>query len=276
MNAFAGLTLLFLRDLIRRRSLWIVIALLLAMLAINYYIQQEFQFSLERGERYDIASRRAVGMLEEYAGSIRELLMVGIVIIATLVAPESRRNGTTQFVLSIPLGRLRVALAQFAALGILVTLLVLVLHLGFCVTAWEYRAMDWWEMGTAWAPLLLSCLLLAAPVFAFSTVGSIIATLILFLVLPHAMEVAVMGLQSVRALDLGLLVKLLENIRMLFPRMEQLLFWPHLPAPNPAGLALAPEWGWLLLHELAVACFWCLLGYWLYRNHDFGSRTALH
>jgi hypothetical protein len=250
--------------------------LLLVMLAINYYVQQEFRFSLESGERYDIASRRAVGMLEGYAAAIREFLIVAMVILATLVAPESRRNGTTQFVLSIPVSRLRVALAQFAALGILLGLLVLVLHVGFCLTAWEYQALEPLEMGTSWLFLLLSCLLLVIPVFAISTVSSVIATLILFLVLPHALEVAVLGVTTVRSLDPGLLVGLLENIRMLFPRMEQLLFWPQLPAPGPSGLALAPEWGWLVLHELAVACFWSLLGYWLYRNHDFGSRTALH
>jgi hypothetical protein len=105
MRQYLTLVRLFWQQLIRRKSLWIVMAVVGVALLVNYTIQSEMKAMLEDGVRYDIATRRAAASLESYAGQIRMGSVFLVLAIAALVAPPARRDGTTQFVLTLSVSR---------------------------------------------------------------------------------------------------------------------------------------------------------------------------
>src|SRR5262245_13226701 len=130
MSRHFTLVRLFWQHLIRRKSLWVVIALVGVVVLVNIAVQSQMRAMLQEGVRYDIATRRASASLERYAGQIRQGAVVLAVIIGALIAPAARKEGTSQFALTLSVSRLELALAQLGALSLLVVLGTIVVHLG--------------------------------------------------------------------------------------------------------------------------------------------------
>src|SRR5689334_14583091 len=127
LRQYLTLVRLFWLQLIRRKSMWVLVALVGVVLLINTMIASQVKGMLRDGVRYDIATHRAVGFLDFSAGLLRQGALVLAVIVGALVAPGSRKDGTTQFVLTLSVGRLRLALAQFGALALFIVLGTLVI-----------------------------------------------------------------------------------------------------------------------------------------------------
>ena len=117
MSAFGPLVRLFLRDLVRRRLFWILAFVALGGAALNYWAVRSIDQTMGNGDTWGMASRRAASGVENLASTLRAWAAFFVVLLAAQVAPESRRNGTTQFVLSMGVRRDTLAFAQFAALG---------------------------------------------------------------------------------------------------------------------------------------------------------------
>jgi hypothetical protein len=64
----------------------------------------------------------------------------------------------------------------------------------------------------------------------------------------------------------------IENVGLLFPRVEPLIVWPKLTWAMPERPPF-PSWGLEAVHELAAVALWIVVGLWAYRRYDFGSRT---
>ena len=88
---------LFAKQLARQKSLWIVAAVLGSTFLIGHLAQRGFEQALGEGESVEIATRRAVAVLEDYAEQARRLAVVLVLMVSALVAPRARRDGTVQF-----------------------------------------------------------------------------------------------------------------------------------------------------------------------------------
>ncbi|MBX3189666.1 MAG: hypothetical protein KF819_21760 [Labilithrix sp.] len=265
---------LFLRDLVRRRMLWAIVLVTLAVLALNYGIRRTMESALGEGASWDMATRRATSNLEQLAAQARRWLPVSTVLLAAVVAPESRRNGTTQFALSCGVRREAIAAAQFLAFAIIDGLVVAIVHVGFAIPGITTGAISASEVALAWVGLLVPILALGAAVFAFSLTATAFETYLLFLGVPFAV-------QTIPALIRGLprwlprpVVTGIDNVSLLFPEIDAIIPWPHLSYGRLDGLP-HPQWQWPVAHQCAVIAFWLVLGLWRYRRHDFGSRTAV-
>jgi hypothetical protein len=274
---FRSLVWLFWQQLIRRKSIWIVVALAGVVLLINFAIASQMKGMLEQGIRYDIATRRAAAALDSYAGQVRQWSVVLVLVVAALVAPPARKDGTTQFVLTLSVSRRRLALAQFGALAIFVAAGALVVHLGFVAAAYRLGVLEVREALISWLFLLIPLLIWAAASFSLSlTRPALLVYAILlgvqYLLLP--LLAAFIGNWSTKvpeALRL-LAARVVDNWGLLFPNIGSLIVWPKASLPMP----VRPPWPalpWEILHALAAIGFWVLIGFWTYRRHDFGSRT---
>jgi hypothetical protein len=276
VRPYLTLVRLFWRQLIRRKSLWIVMAIVAAVLLINYTISARMKEMLEEGVRYDIATRRAAAALETYAQQVREGSVFLVLVVAALVAPPSRRDGTTQFVLTLSVSRRRLALAQFGALAVFILLGTLVVHLGFVVAAHRLGTSRPSEALFAWALLLLPLLVLAAASFSLSLTRPAVVVCLILLGVPYLLlpllAAFVDSWETVVPQALRLLAaRSIDNVKLLFPRLPPLILWPRLALPTPERPPL-PAWGLEGLHALGAAAFWVVAGLWAYRRHDFGSR----
>src|SRR5687767_10242489 len=128
MSAFFSLVRLFVRDLIRRKLFWALVVVMIGSAAIAYWTNQQMVDAMGRGESYDMASRRAASNLDHLADSVRTWLYIAVILLAAQVAPESRKNGTAQFVLSQGVRRDVLAASQLTALAFLITSGVLLVH----------------------------------------------------------------------------------------------------------------------------------------------------
>ena len=274
MRVFLSLVGIFLRDLIRRRFLWVLVIVMAGALGITHLIQAGMESALGNGASWDLASRQQSARLDEWADQIRGWVWLVVVLFAAQVAPESRRNGTTQFVLSLGVPRALLAVAQFAALALLLTVGTLILHAGFSVAAWRIGAMTGREILFGWLMLLGPLLASAACALSLALTASGIETCLVFLGIPVVTS-ALPRLASSAPEWIPLMpVRALENLNMLFPDYSGLVVWPHL---NFGGSHVPPlpHWGWYFVHTLAATAFWVILGLWLQQRHDFGSRTAV-
>lgn len=66
--------------------------------------------------------------------------------------------------------------------------------------------------------------------------------------------------------------RIVDNWGLLFPKVATLIVWPRTIPPPPARPPW-PAWSWEVLHVVAACAFWVAIGFWMYRRHDFGSRT---
>jgi hypothetical protein len=277
MRQYLTLMRLFWQQLIRRKSLWIVMAVVGVALLINYAIQSQMKEMLQNGVRYDIATRRAAASLESYAEQIRMGSVVLVLVIAALVAPPARRDGTTQFVLTLSVSRGRLALAQYGALALFIFIGTLVIHAGYMAAAHRVGILRWSEALLAWPLLLVPLLLVAIASFALSLTRPALLVYGILLGVPYLLLPVLEGwVGTWEASDVPLALRLvsarvIDNLDLLFPRWWPLVVWPRLALPTPERPPL-PAWGLEALHALAATAFWVVAGLWAYRRHDFGSR----
>jgi ABC-type transport system involved in multi-copper enzyme maturation permease subunit len=274
VTGFGALVRLYLRDLARRRFFWGLFVLTAGVIAVNYWTTRMMEEAVSQGESFDIATRQAASRLDSLMSFLRPWVGFVVVLLAAQLAPEARRNGTTQFVLSLGVRRNVLALAQFVALAIVLTAALVVLHAGFSIAGVKTASLGAAEIGLSWATLLLPALAIAAAVFSFSLTASALETYLLFLGVPFIARVLPNALGGFPRGTPLLLVRFVENLRLLFPEFDELVLWPHLSFGRPSPPPL-PQWHWPLIHLLVATAFWTALGVWLQRRHDFGSRTAL-
>lgn len=273
MNDFFPLVGLFLKDLVRRKSLWIIVAIVCGIVLISFLVNKTMEDLVASGVRYDVATRRAIGQLDVFVSTVRSWVVVSVVLVAALVAPESRRNGTTQFVLTMQVSRIRLACAQFCALCVFVTAGVVLVHAGYCITAWRFEHLDVAEAALSWVYLWVPCIAVAAAVFAVSLVSSVIETYVVFLGLPLVLDAVLAFTGSARNAILTPVAIFAENARLLFPDFAELIFWPQVTMVTERPPH--PEWSWWALSGAFAVLFWLILGWYRYANHEFGSRTAI-
>ena len=276
MRRDLSLVRLFWQHLIRRKSLWVVVALVGMVMLINATIQSQMKEMLEEGVRYDIATRRAAVTLDRYAEQIRQGAVMLVVVVAALIAPASRKEGTTQFVLTLSVSRLRLAAAQFGALALFILLGTLVVHAGYTVAAARLGLLRVPQALFGWAVFLVPLLLLASASFALSLTRPALVVYSILLGVPNLalpLLSAWVASWSVRVPELVrfLSARIIDNVGLLFPRIETLVVWPKLWFAVPERPPY-PAWGWEALHQLAVVGLWVVVGVWAYRRYDFGSR----
>ncbi|HEX4621416.1 MAG TPA: ABC transporter permease subunit, partial [Myxococcaceae bacterium] len=158
MTGFGSLVWLYLRDLARRKLFWGLFLLMAAVIAYNVLQTRMMEEALGQGESWDIVTRQASSQLERLMTWLRPYLGVMVMLLAAQVAPESRKNGTTQFVLSQGVKRRVLAAAQFVALGSVLTVAVLILQVGFGVAGAKTGFMKAPELAFSWLTLLLPTL----------------------------------------------------------------------------------------------------------------------
>jgi ABC-type transport system involved in multi-copper enzyme maturation permease subunit len=274
VTGFGALVRIFLRDLVRRRLLWALIFITAAAMAIIYWTTQVMEEAVGNGESWDIATRRAASQLDNLVSLLRPWLGFVVVLFAAQVAPESRRNGTTQFVLSLGVRRNVLAAAQYVAMAIMLAAAIGILHTGFSVAGVKTGYLNGQEIALSWIALLVPSLAMAASVFALSLTASAFETYLVFLGVPVFTRIlpgAIGGFPKAFPLPL---VRGIQNLGLLFPEFDELVLWPRLSFGG--GMAAPhPQWHWALAHTMAAVAFWVVLGVWLQRRHDFGSRTAL-
>jgi hypothetical protein len=268
---------LFWQQLIRRKSLWIVVALAGVVLLINFILASQMKGMLEEGIRYDIATRRAGAALDSYAGQIREWSVVLALVVGALVAPPSRKDGTTQFVLTLSVSRRRLALAQFGALGLFILVGTLVVHAGFVVAAYRLGVLSVREAAISWLFLLIPLMAAAAASFSLSLTRPALLVYAILLGIPYLLLPllsAFIGSWTTKVPEVTRLLasRIVDNWGLLFPKVATLIIWPRAVLPTPTRPPW-PAWSWEALHVLSTVAFWVVIGFWAYRRHDFGSRT---
>jgi hypothetical protein len=276
MRRYLGLVLLFWQHLIRRKSLWIVVALLGALTLINALIQSQMTGMLEQGVRYDIATRRAAASLDGYVQQIRGAAALLVVIVAALVAPASRKEGTSQFVLTLAVSRFRMAAGQFGALALFIALGTLVVHAGYCVAAYRLGILGPAEALGGWPLLLVPLLLAATSSFSLSLTRPPAVVYALLIVIPYVALPLLALFVSSWSTDVPAWIRLvsarfIDNAGLLFPDVGPLIAWPKLPLATSDRPPI-PAWGWETAHQVAAVAFWVTAGLWAYRRYDFGSR----
>ena len=278
MRQYATLVRLFWRHLVRRKSLWVVIAIVGVVLLLNGIMQSQMKGMLESGVRYDIATRRAAAALDRYAEQIREGAGVLVLVVAALIAPSSRKDGTTQFVLSLSVSRLRLAAAQFGALTLFVLLGTLVIQVGYSIAAYRLGILQPVEAVFAWISFFALLLVIAATSLALSLTRPALVVYAILLGVPYLLLPLLATFtndwESTRVAP-GLRLaaaRTIENVGLLFPKVESLIVWPKLTWATPPRPPF-PSWSLEALHELAVVALWVVVGLWSYRRYDFGSRT---
>lgn len=274
MTGFAALVGVFLRDLSRRKLLWALALLTVGVIGVIDWSNRNLEEAVGQGQAWDLATREAASQLDRLVGWLRPWLGFAVVLLAAQVAPESRRNGTSQFILSQGVRRNTLALAQYLALASVLSVGILILQGGFAVAGLKTGFMKPAEMAFSWLTLLGPSLATAAAVLAVSLTASALETYLVFLGIPFLTRIlpAVTG-GFPRGFPVPL-ARFVDNASLFFPRFDELVLWPHLSYRGGEGPP-QPQWHWPLVHALAACLFWVILGVWLQRRHDFGSRTAL-
>lgn len=274
MSRFSSLVALFVRDLVRRRMLWIIVFIVIGVIGLNYWTAHAMERAVGGGQSIDIATKRAASSLDDLASTVRSMTSYAVIAIAAIVAPESRRNGTTQFVLSLGVGRGVLSAAQFVALTLLIAAGSLALHVGFSIAALSVEAVTFREAILSWPLLMGPLIATAAAVFALSTTFGILETYMVFFGAPFVtgtiLELVHDKLDGVPLAP----VRAVENLRLLLPDTHALMVWPHLGVAG-AGPSSESIWAWPVIHNMLAVTLWILIGAALLRRHDFGSRTAL-
>jgi len=266
---------LFVRDLVRRRLLWVLTSIFAGVLAFNYYVTNQQQTLIEQGATPEQTTAAIAAAFEAVTRLLAAIVLPFATSLAVLVAPESRRSGATQFLLSVPVSRGRVAASQYGAVALLLAGVVAIMHVGLGYPAWRAGVMSGFELLVSWAPLLAVVLIQAAMVVALSTALSTSVTLITVLLVPFLLWLGTRVLISLGGVDATLVIRLCEHAQFVFPHLGNALVWPR---PFPVyDTGAVPRASALLsvAHEVASVSFWILLGLFLYRRSDVGTRTLL-
>lgn len=231
---------------------------------------------LEGGMTYDMATQRASSNLNSMAEQVRTYSVLLVIIISALIAPASRKNGTTQFVLSMQVTRLRLSIAQYTALAVFITSAVMITHLGFSFVGLYIGSMGLLEVLIGWISLLLPLLVIAAISYSLSTAFSSIAVYITLLGIPFLILPLIDTLMNWRGKWIPVSVaRLFDNIGFLFPNPEFLMFWPHLSPGHMVTDPPFPIYMWCILNFVFTAAFWISISYYFFANYNIGSRQPL-
>jgi hypothetical protein len=274
VTGFGALVVTFLRDFARRRLFWALIILTVAILGINYWTSRLIDDAVGTGETWDIATRQAASRLEGLSSWLRGWIAFVVILLSAQVAPESRRNGTTQFVLSLGVRREVLAGAQLVALFLLLGAAMAILHAGFAAAGLRTGYLSTHDAALAWISLVVPMLALAACVFALSLTASAIETYLVFFGVPLLVRTLPAQGNSFPSVFPRALVRALENLGLLFPDPDSLMTWP-LASFGAFTRAPYPLLAWPVAHFVFAVAFWIALGHVLQHHHDFGSRTAL-
>jgi hypothetical protein len=277
VRQYRSLVRLFWQQLIRRKSLWIVVALAGVVLLMNFMVASQMKVMLEQGIRYDIATRKAAAALDSYAAQIRQWSVVLVLVVGALVAPPSRRDGTTQFVLTLSVSRRRLALAQFGALGLFIIVGTLVVHAGFAAAAYRLGVLQVREASISWLFLFVPLLLWATTSFSLSLTRPALLVYAVLLGIPYLLLPllsAFIGSWTTKVPEIVRLAasRIVDNWGLLYPEVATFIIWPRASSTTPARPPW-PAWPLETMHVLAAIAFWVVIGLWMYRRHDFGSRT---
>jgi ABC-type transport system involved in multi-copper enzyme maturation permease subunit len=262
--------------MIRSKALWIICAVVISMLLLNFYFQSQMNEWLEGGMTYDMATQRASSNLNSMAKQVRTYSVLLVIIVSALIAPASRKNGTTQFVLSMQVTRLRLSIAQYAALAVFITSAVMITHLGFSIAGLYIGSMGLLEVLIGWISLLLPLLVIAAISFSLSTAFSSIAVYITLFGIPFLILPLIDTLMNWKGKWLPVSVaRLFDNIGFLFPNPEFLMFWPHLSSGHMVTDPPFPIYMWSILNFVFATAFWISISYYFFANYNIGSRQPL-
>jgi hypothetical protein len=273
MQQLTTLTTLFLKQLVRRRSLWILVAVLGVMLLVSYFVQKQIDNMMQEGARYEIATRSAASTLNNYAAQIRGFTIAFVLLVSALIAPAARKDGTAQFLLSLSIGRYQLAAAQFAALSAFLVATVFVIHGGYVYAGYPIGAVSPTQALAGWVMLLGPLWLAAAVIFSTSLSRPAMAVYGLLIVAPYlAIPLAESSFDEWSAHVPVWLSRLVDGLELLFPKAENVILWPRLGLDVRPDASPAPRWGWYLAQHLFASAFWIALGLWRYRHHDLGSR----
>ncbi len=277
MNSYRTLTGLFLKQLIRRKSIWLVCAVFMVMLTINVFINAQFKEYLDQGATFDVATKKAAKQLESYAGQIKGYGLMIVVMVSALIAPGSRKDGTTQFLISLSVSRFRLAVSQLTALIIFVFVSTLLIHVGYLIPALKLGIVSIPEILFAWLYLLIPLLLVSLIVFSMSLSRSAIMTYAIFLLIPFLliplMESSLISLADKTDMIPFFLSRCVDNLEFLYPPIHTIIFWPHLTLGPPVTEPPFPNWTWTVVHLMTSIAFWLTLSAWLYRRYNFGTRV---
>lgn len=276
MNRISTLTWLFIKQLVHSRSLWGVLCVIIGMSLFNYYFYKDIMESLEHGVSYASAAQQAQRTLKNFASEVRDYAPFLVVFISALVAPMARKNGTAQFLITMSVGRRRLALTQFSALMTFFFASLMAIHIGYVVAAFSVGAISVPQAALSWIFLVVPLVLLAAPVYCISLSVSSVGTYLIFLAVPLlGFELLEWAIKEAPGFSIQPMVRLSNNLTFLFPDIGDLLLWPGISAPSTVTGPPYPEWSWRIIHSVLSSCFWVVLGIWLYRNRDFGSRPLM-
>ncbi len=276
MRQFFSLVNIFIRQMLRSKAIWLIIGIFALMALANFYNQSRLNTMLNNGVAYDVVTQQATGMINSMAEQIKIFSMIFTILISALLAPASRKNGTTQFAISMQVSRMRLAAAQFTALSIFIAAAVFLLHAGYCIFAARYEMISIAEMLFSWIFLLVPLLMTAAVSFSLSLAFSSIVVYLIIFGIPGILLNLIESLIRLKAKTTPLfLVQLKDNIALLFPEPQTLIFWPYI-GPNVSVQAPPyPVWTWTILNAVFIMGFWLSFSYAIYRNHNIGSRQPL-
>lgn len=279
MNAFRTLISLFIRQLLHRRSVVIIVILMLLMVVINFKVINRFNDFLEDGSSYDVATRRASNSLNRYANEITMFGVITIVLVSALIAPGSRRDGTTQFMFTIAVGRFRFAVSQFAALAAFVLAAAMLVHVGYVIPAMMLDAMTLPEILLSWIFLFVPMLMLSLVIYMISLSHAALTSYALILGVPLIILPAYEGLLGDLAKDdravAFFLQRMINNLMFFYPKVDTFMVWPELLPKGDPGVLPVPVWTWSVLHSCSAILFWVIVGSWLFRHASIGSRNLL-
>lgn len=268
MNSLPRLIGLFLRDMLHRRYIYLVI---IPTILFGLYLAVYF-LALDEKEQEEINPALMSQALNELADQSRSIMVFLAFFAAATAAPASRKNGTLQFVLSLGASRMKLALAQLIALSIFLFSFVFVLQVGFFITGFGADYLSLLELATGWILLWPVIILAGLPIFALSLTRNAAESLGLYLGVNY-LALALHAMGHFLGKDFPAWAKPpLENILLLFPDYSQFIFWPHFPDAERIGVRLGDHPSLMATHLLLVTAFWVILGLFFYHRHNFGTR----
>ncbi len=276
MDSFFSLVRIFFSLMIRSKAVWVICAVVIAMILLNFYFQSQMNEWLEGGMTYDMATRRASNSLSSMAAQVRSYSILLVIIVSALIAPASRKNGTTQFVLSMQVTRLKLSIAQYAALTVFITAAVMITHLGFSIVGLYIGSMGLFEVLIGWISLLVPLLIVAAISFSLSTAFSSIVVYITLFGIPSLLLPLLDTFMQWKGKWIPVPVaRLFDNFGFLFPDPKFLMFWPHLSPGHMVVDPPFPIYMWSILNLVFAAAFWIFISYYFFANYNIGSRQPL-
>ncbi len=276
MNTSITLVKIFFSQMIRSKALWLMTAVIISMILLNLYYQSQFSEWIDGGMTYDMATQKASNKLNAIAEELRYYSVLFVIIVSALIAPVSRKNGTTQFVLSMQVSRLRLALSQYIALSLFITAAVLITHIGFSIAGLRLGNMGLPELLIGWLSLLIPLLIIAAVSFSISTAFSSIAVYIVLLGVPFLILPLLESLIRWKGEWVPVpMARLIDNLNFLFPNPDFLMFWPYLSSRLMTTDPPYSIWIWSVMNFILSAVFWIALSYYVYRGYNIGSRQVL-